>query len=101
MAQSKVFFEQALAKDPRYALALAGLADQYSIDGFYGRTPSLEAGPRARELAQQALAIDDSLSEAHNANAFVQGYYNLSWHDAASAARRAVELNPANVIALL
>jgi len=101
MAQSKLFFEQALAKDPRYALALTGLADQYSINGFYGLTPSLEAATRAREHAKQALVFDDSLSEAHNANAFVQGFFDHAWSESARAARRAVELNPANVIALV
>jgi TolB-like protein/Tfp pilus assembly protein PilF len=101
MAQSKRFFEQALAMDPRYALALTGLADQYSLNGFYGLTPSLEAAGRAREYARQALAADDSLSEAHNAHAFVQSFYDHSWRGASRAARRAVELNPANVIALV
>ena len=101
MAQSKVFFEQALAKDPRYALALTGLADQSFVNGFYGLTPPLEARHHASERAQQALAIDDSLSEAHIANAMVQGYHDYLWHEASSKARRAVELNPASVIALM
>ena len=97
MAQSKLFFEQALAKDPRYSLALTGLADQYSINGFYGLTPSREAEARAREHATQALACDDSLSEAHNAIAF-SSFYDHAWGEAARSARRAVQLNPANVI---
>ena len=101
MAQSKLFFEQALAKDPGYVLALTGLADQYSIDGFYGYIPSLEAAARARKYLKHALTFDDSLSEAHNANAFVQGFFNHAWSEAARAARRAVELSPANVIALV
>ena len=101
MAQSKLFFEQALAKDPRYALALTGLADQYSINGFYGLTPSLEAAARARQHVKQALTVDGSLSEAHNANGFVHGFSNHAWSEAARAVRRAVELNPANVIALV
>ena len=83
MAQSKLFFEQALAKDPRYTLALTGLADQYSINGFYGLTPSLEAAARAREHVAQALTFDGSLSEAHNANGFVQGFSNYAWSEAA------------------
>ncbi len=45
--------------------------------------------------------FDDSLSEAHNANAFVQGFFDHAWSESARAARRAVELNPANVIALV
>ena len=101
MAQSKLFFEQALAKDPRYALALTGLADHYTINGFYGLTPSLEAAARARQHVKQALTFDGSLSEAHAANSFVQGFSNHAWSEAARAVRRAVELNPANVSALV
>ena len=101
MAQSKLFFEQALVVDPRYALALTGLADQYSINGFYGLTPSLEAADRARAYVKQALPCGDSLSEIHNAQAFVHGFFDHRWNDAARATRRAVELNPSNVIALL
>ena len=101
MAKSKLFFEQALDKDPHYALALTGLADQYSINGFYGLMPALEARALASEYVVQAIKYGDSLSEAHNANTFVQGFSNHRWHEASRAARRAVELNPANVVALL
>ena len=101
LAQSKAFFEQALATDPRYAPALAGLAEQHFINGFYGLAPSLEAHHHAGEKARQALAIDDAISEAHLTNAIVQGMYNYSWHEAVNASRRAIESNPANVLGLL
>lgn len=101
MAQSKVFFEQALAEDPSYALALAGLADLHALNGFYGFTPTLEASNEARDTAARALAIDDRLSETHNTNAFVQGYYFGRWADSEAGARRSIELNETNVVALV
>ena len=101
MARSKEFFQQALVKDPNYALALAGLADYYSIAGFYGFMPSTQSAGDARETARRALAIDEALSEAYNANAFIQGFYYCSWTEAARSARQSVARNPTNVIALL
>jgi TolB-like protein/Tfp pilus assembly protein PilF len=94
LVKSVPFFEQALEKDPRYALAHAGLADAYSLLGWYGYAPARDAFPKARTAAEKALAIDDSLAEAHSSLAFIRLYYD--W-DAASSEiefKRALELDP-------
>jgi len=57
------YFQQAIEKDPSYALAWAGLADCYAVYGFYEVLPPKEANPRAKEAAIRALALDDTLAE--------------------------------------
>jgi len=94
LVKSVPFFEQALEKDPNYALAHSGLADAYSLLGWYGYAPVREAFPRARAAAEKALAIDDSLAEAHSSLGFIRLFYD--W-DAASSEiefKRALELGP-------
>ena len=59
------YFQQAIAKDPTYALAYAGLADCYSSLGVSGFVPPKEAYPKAKEAALKALELDDTLAEAH------------------------------------
>ena len=66
------YFQQAIAKDPTYALAYSGLADCYSLLADYGFVPPKEAFPRAKEAALKALEIDDTLAEAHASLAFNQ-----------------------------
>src|SRR5262249_2196112 len=61
------YFQQAIDKDPGYALAWAGLADCYALYGFYGARSPREATPKAKEAALRALAIDDALAEPHAA----------------------------------
>ena len=55
-------FQQALTKDPEYALAYAGLADAYNILGTYNYVPPAEAYPKARSAAVHALDLDDNLA---------------------------------------
>jgi len=91
------YFEQAIDKDPSYALAYAGLADAYSLFGFGSQGGGLspgEAFPKARAAAMQALAIDDTLAEAHAALALVRMRYDWDWSGAEKEAQRAIELNP-------
>lgn len=89
------FHEQALARDRRYAPAHAGLADAYNLLGTYSILPPGEAFPKARQAAQQALAIDDTLAEAHAELATVEASYEWIPAGAAAELRRAIELNPA------
>jgi glutathione S-transferase len=56
------FFQQALARDPYYALAHAGIADSYAILGFYCMMPPAEAFPAAKAAAHRALEIDPTLA---------------------------------------
>jgi len=86
-------FKQAIEKDPNYALAYAGLADCYSLLPFWKSVPSDEVVPQAKAYATRAIAIDDSIGEAHISLAFAE---HLLWNWAAAEReyKRGLELNP-------
>lgn len=86
-------FQQAIDLAPRYAAAYAGLAESYILLGLYGYETPTEAHNRAREAAEMALEIDDSLADAHLAVAMAR-YHNWEWEEAGREFDRAVELNP-------
>ena len=89
------YFQQAIEKDPTYALAYTGLADSYTIaGGGYLGLPSSEAYPRGRAAALKALEIDDSLAEAHISLASAKFEYDWEWAAAEKEFRRGLELNP-------
>ena len=88
-------FQQAIAADPSYALAYAGLADTYNVAPGYLPISSKQAELRADEAARKALELDESLSEAHAALA-VALTGALKWSEAELEFRRAIELNPNN-----
>jgi tetratricopeptide (TPR) repeat protein len=88
------FFQQAIDKDPNYALAYDGLADCWIPLGWYGFVAPSEAFPRARDAITKALSLDDSLAEAHTSLAFLTAYYDRDWASAEREFRRAIELNP-------
>jgi len=88
------YFEEALSRDPRYALAYVGLADCYGILGFYAyRRPAL-VFPKALELAEKALKLDGGLAEAHASLGHTSMHYLLDWSRAERELERAIELNP-------
>jgi serine/threonine protein kinase/tetratricopeptide (TPR) repeat protein len=86
-------FQQAIDRDPNYALAYTGLADCYMLLEQYAGVPSSETAPKARAAAERAIVIDDSLAEAHTSLAF---HYQQSWRWAESEKefKRAISLNP-------
>ncbi len=87
-------FKQAIAADPNYALAYAGLADTYNIASGYGiGVSSLQGEMLADEAARRAIELDDSLPEAHTALAFALAN-SRKWSEAGSEFRRALDLNP-------
>ncbi|MHB0970170.1 MAG: protein kinase domain-containing protein [Thermoanaerobaculia bacterium] len=88
------FFQQAIERDPRYALAWAGLADTYILGPVYLGMPPADAMPRAKAAAERALAIDPDLAEAHCALAQVKFQHDWDWTGADREFRRAIELNP-------
>ena len=92
-------FEQAIARDPTYALAYAGVADCYNVLPSYGMLPPREAFAKAREAVTRALEIDDKLAEAHTSLAYIKNWYDWDWSGAESEYRRAIELNPNYVTA--
>ena len=88
------FFQQAIDKDPNYALAYASLADAYNRLGGFDAVASKEAFPKAREAAERALKLDEGLAEAHTALATVNSSYDWDFSTAAREFRRAIEINP-------
>jgi TolB-like protein/Tfp pilus assembly protein PilF len=87
-------FEAAIARDPLYAPAHAGLADTYSLFSYYGGLPPREVFPKARSAAQRALALDPQQAEAHTSLAYVLHRFDWEWARAEESYRRALELNP-------
>src|SRR6266567_1015477 len=86
-------FQQAVDKDPNYALAYVGLGDCYLLLEDYAGTPASETYPKAKAFAQRALQLDSSLAEAHTSLAYV--YTNLwQWEQAEEEFKRAIKLNP-------
>lgn len=88
------YFQQAVEKDPNYALAYDGLADCWLPLGWYAYMSPAETFPRAKAAVMKALALDDSLAEAHTSLAFATLYYDRDWVNAEREFRRAIELNP-------
>ena len=88
------YFQQAIAKDPNYALAYDGLADCWLPLGWYAYMAPSETFPYAKVAVMKALALDDSLAEAHTSLAFVTLYYDRDWANAEREFRRAIDLNP-------
>src|SRR5436853_19361 len=88
------FYEQAVARDPNYALAYAGLAEAYVLLPYYTGARRQETVPKAREAISTALRLDSNLAEAHTANGkFLYGY-EMDIHGSLREHRRAIELKP-------
>jgi DNA-binding winged helix-turn-helix (wHTH) protein/TolB-like protein/Flp pilus assembly protein TadD len=90
------YFQRAIQADPNYALAYAGLADSYTMAGSYGYSilPPEEAMPQAEAAAAKALAIDDSLAEAHASLGYIKFTYDWDWAGAEREFKRSIALNP-------
>jgi TolB-like protein/DNA-binding winged helix-turn-helix (wHTH) protein/Tfp pilus assembly protein PilF len=88
------YFQQAIDKDPAYALAYAGLADAYTNFSFFNVAPSRDAMPRAKAAATKALEIDDHLAEAHDSLGYISFVYDWDWSAAGKHFERALALNP-------
>ena len=94
MRKAIAYFQQAIDRDPGYALAYAGLADAYNLGDDWGSTPPSESFPRAKAAALRALDLDDSLAEAHTSLAFVKANYDWDFPGAEKEFQRAIALNP-------
>ncbi len=86
-------FNEAIKKDPDYALAYTGLADCYTLIGRHRYQDPDEVFPKAREYAEKALQLNESLAEAHTSLAAILFNYNWDWNGAEDQFRRAIELN--------
>jgi serine/threonine protein kinase/tetratricopeptide (TPR) repeat protein len=90
-----VYFQQAVDKDPAYALAYAGVADSYAVeDGVFLGLTSQEARPKAKAAAMKALELDSSLAEAHTTLADTYQYYDWDFPKAEEEYRKAIAANP-------
>lgn len=88
------FFEEAIAQDPEYAIAYAGLADAYMLLGGSGFVPPHDIFPDAKAAAERALELDARLSEGYVALASVNWLYDWDWAAADRNYRRSFSVNP-------
>jgi serine/threonine-protein kinase len=88
------YFEQAIARDPRFALAHARLADCYMAMGIFGMRPPAETFPRARDSALEALHIEPQLAAAYATLGHVKMQFDRDWDGAETDFNRAIELDP-------
>jgi TolB-like protein/Tfp pilus assembly protein PilF/predicted Ser/Thr protein kinase len=91
--KSIAYFTQALAKDPNYALAYVGLSDAYQLLGQIGHRPN-EVTPKGLPYAEKALALDESLPEAHITRLGYYLFYGWDWVIVEREFKRIMELNP-------
>src|SRR6185295_9716734 len=96
------YFQEAIARDPRYALAYSGLADAHctTASSYNKRVAPREAYGHARPAALRALELDPDLSEAHASLGQVLVQFDWDWAGAEREFSRALELNPSNGVAL-
>jgi DNA-binding winged helix-turn-helix (wHTH) protein/TolB-like protein/Tfp pilus assembly protein PilF len=94
LLQSITFFEQAIARDPNYALAYASLADSYALLGIFGMRAPHEVFPKARRAVDRALSIDPDLAAAHSVVGHIRMMYEHDWDGAAREYQRALQLDP-------
>src|SRR5919107_6045098 len=93
-AKALVHYSRAVALDPDYALAYAGIADYYNWLGVYTVLPFAETSAAAKEAALKAVALDDSLAEGYAALGFATLMHDYDWDGTERHLRRAIELNP-------
>ena len=92
LQQSIDYFQQAIQKDPQYALAFAGQADAYALLADFNVLPAREVLPKVKSAAEKALSLDDTLAEAHTSLAWAE-FHDLDWAGAEKEFKRAIELN--------
>jgi DNA-binding winged helix-turn-helix (wHTH) protein/TolB-like protein/Tfp pilus assembly protein PilF len=93
LKKSIEYFEQAIEKDPNYALAYAGMADSYAVMAISADLPAHEVFPKAKEAATKALELDGDLVEAHATMLRIRSQYEWDWAGAESSYRKALEAN--------
>ncbi|HET9917769.1 MAG TPA: protein kinase [Candidatus Binatia bacterium] len=94
LRQAAEFYNQAVEKDPNYALAYSGLAETYVLFSSYDVAPANDSMPQAKAAALRALEVDEQLAEAHTALGFYLSNYEWDRDDSEKEYRRAIELKP-------
>ena len=97
LKKSLVYFQRAIALEPNYALAYAGLSQSYFI--LWDHLGPDECVPNAKAAALKSLQIDDNLGEAHVSLALLLMYYDWNWAGSERELRRALELSPSSAVA--
>ena len=92
--QGMALMEQAIALDPSYGLAWAGLADSYTVLGYFSQLSAEEASSNARRCAIKALEVGPDLGEAHASRAMVSLLFDWDFEAAERGFKRAMDLNP-------
>jgi len=93
------YSQQAIAKDPSYALGYAGVAESYFKLGLSGALPWEEAIPKQKEAAIRALELDPSIAEAHAFLADIRWFYEWDWRGAEEEFKQAIDLQPNSALA--
>jgi tetratricopeptide (TPR) repeat protein len=99
LGQAKADFEQAIAADPNYAPAYAGLAKTYDLLREYATVPSERAYPLAKAAALRAIALDPNLADAHAALGYEEFFWEWNGAEAEREFKDAIELDPNSAIA--
>ena len=94
LQKSLQYFQQAVEKDPGYALPHVGIADAYGILGVYGFMPPHQAYPRARAAANKALEIDPELAEVYPSLGWIAMFYDWNWPAAEKHFLKAIQMKP-------
>ncbi|HKB81510.1 MAG TPA: tetratricopeptide repeat protein, partial [Thermoanaerobaculia bacterium] len=87
-------YNQAIERDPSFALAYSGLADSWAVIGTFAEMPGSETFPKAKAAAMKAVELDDSIAEAHTSLAYAKHYWDHDWKGAEEEYRKAIALNP-------
>ena len=94
------YFQEAIGKDPNYAVAYAGMSDAYELLSIgFGSKPPVEYLVQAKAMALKALEMDDTLAEAHTSLAYARWLGDLDWVGAEREFKRALELKTSYVMA--
>jgi TolB-like protein/Tfp pilus assembly protein PilF len=94
LSKSIACFQQAIARDPDYAIAYSGMADAYAMLGFRGAFGSEDALSHAKAAALKAIQLDDTLADPHASLAFIAETHEWDWATAEREYKRALELDP-------
>ena len=98
LQRAEGYYEDSVRKDPRFALAYAGLADCFLDQGAFRLVPPQDAYRQASAAIQKALQLDPALSEAHSSLGYLNWQFAWDWQAAEKELRYAVELNPNSIV---
>jgi TolB-like protein/DNA-binding winged helix-turn-helix (wHTH) protein/Tfp pilus assembly protein PilF len=99
LKKSVEYFRQAIAADPEFAPAYAGLAESLPALNWFTGKPPVDAMPQAMAAARRALELDETLGDAHTALGDLLCLYEWNWSEAEKELKRGLELNPSNSLA--